>query len=388
VSRARNFVLSNRQPYRHSYDDDGDGITVDAPTGGLTAGLDAVMRQVNGTWIAWGDGDADADVVDENGQVTVPPGSARGSTPSNGSGSPTKQVDNYYYGFSNRVLWPICHSALTNVDGNARFWDHYQGVNERFADAVADSADARSVVWFHDYHLGLAAEMVQGRIPEGAFCIHTWHPVAVVGRVPRLPARTRGTARDARQRPRRVPRPAVLRQLPAVRLGGAARGPRRLGRTGASSTSSRRRRFVRFRWASRPTTSTAGPSAPRPRRSGATSATPTASTTGRKSASASTALDYTKGIPADRGARTPWESSSQWRESFTFVQVGTETRSQITAYDDYQQRVEDAIDDVNERFGTDDWQPIVYDRTTWQTRRCTRCTASPTSPSSARYVTG
>lgn len=42
-------VLSNRQPYRHDYGSGG-GVTVDRPTGGLTAGLDPVMQRLGGTW--------------------------------------------------------------------------------------------------------------------------------------------------------------------------------------------------------------------------------------------------------------------------------------------------------------------------------------------------
>jgi len=65
------LVVSNREPYSHSYD--GDEITVDRPVGGLTAGLDPVMQRASGTWIAWGDGDADREVVDDEDRVRVPP---------------------------------------------------------------------------------------------------------------------------------------------------------------------------------------------------------------------------------------------------------------------------------------------------------------------------
>jgi trehalose 6-phosphate synthase len=61
------IVVSNRQPYTHSYEHDDEGerrITVNRPAGGLTAGLDPVMQETDGTWVAWGDGEADADVTD------------------------------------------------------------------------------------------------------------------------------------------------------------------------------------------------------------------------------------------------------------------------------------------------------------------------------------
>src|SRR6056297_3556855 len=69
------IVVSNRQPYTHSYEQrDGErSITVNRPAGGLTAGLDPVMQQTDGTWIAWGDGEADAEVTDDAGEVRMPP---------------------------------------------------------------------------------------------------------------------------------------------------------------------------------------------------------------------------------------------------------------------------------------------------------------------------
>jgi len=112
------IVVSNRQPYRHEYEDDEPtaerasdpadtdesppagtnggaqtgtqrSITVDEPTGGLTAGLDPVVQATDGTWIAWGDGDADFAVTDEQNCVAVPPDERR--TRSNGSSYPRRR---------------------------------------------------------------------------------------------------------------------------------------------------------------------------------------------------------------------------------------------------------------------------------------------------------
>jgi trehalose 6-phosphate synthase len=65
------LVVSNRQPYRHEYADDGDEIRISRPTGGLTAALDRALRGTDAAWIAWGDGDADPDVVDTKTRITV-----------------------------------------------------------------------------------------------------------------------------------------------------------------------------------------------------------------------------------------------------------------------------------------------------------------------------
>ena len=66
------IVVSNREPYQHVRREDG-SITVAPTTGGVSVALDALMRERGGTWIAYGGGDADADVVDANDRVVVPP---------------------------------------------------------------------------------------------------------------------------------------------------------------------------------------------------------------------------------------------------------------------------------------------------------------------------
>jgi len=55
-----------------------------------------------------------------------------------------------------------------------------------------------------------------------------------------------------------------------------------------------------------------------------------------------------------------WELRPEFRGDLVYVQKGSESRSSIPAYREHQADVRDAIDRVNERFGTDDWTPIVY----------------------------
>ena len=60
----RFFVVSNREPYIHTFS--GKQITVNVPASGLTIALDPVMQACGGTWVAHGSGDADRDVVDQS----------------------------------------------------------------------------------------------------------------------------------------------------------------------------------------------------------------------------------------------------------------------------------------------------------------------------------
>src|SRR5207237_2978835 len=68
------ILVSNREPYEHVQGEQGRGIEVKQPAGGLVTALDPTMRHTQGTWVAWGSGNADRDVSDEAGRVAVPPG--------------------------------------------------------------------------------------------------------------------------------------------------------------------------------------------------------------------------------------------------------------------------------------------------------------------------
>ena len=72
-------------------------------------------------------------------------------------------------------------------------------------------------------------------------------------------------------------------------------------------------------------------------------------------------LDYSKGIVERlRALERFFEAYPRWRGDFTFVQNGTESRSRIPAYRAVQDRVADVVNRINGRFGTDDWQPVIY----------------------------
>ena len=76
----------------------------------MTAGLDPVMHQTNGTWIAWGSGDADSIVAEDDGSVRVPLENPAYTLQRLRLSE--KDVERYYYSYSNRILWPLCHGGI------------------------------------------------------------------------------------------------------------------------------------------------------------------------------------------------------------------------------------------------------------------------------------
>ena len=169
---ARLFVVSNREPYIHRRN--GKNIDVVVPASGLVTALEPILNACNGTWFAHGSGDADAEVVDSNDQVRVPPEDPRYTL--HRIWLTKEQEEGYYYGFANEGLWPLCHIAHTRPLFRAEDWAHYQDVNQKFADALLREAkDIRNpVVLVQDYHFALLPRLIKEQRPDARVAIF-WH---------------------------------------------------------------------------------------------------------------------------------------------------------------------------------------------------------------------
>jgi len=149
---------------------------------------DPVVQATDGTWIAWGDGDADFAVTDEQNCVAVPPDEEAYTLQRLELSE--EAVESYYYGFSNRVLWPLCHGFPDLIENRTNDFEWYRTVNEQFADAVGEHAEDDSVIWLQDYHLALRTTDDPGIGPrERDRRPLLAHPVADAGNLPALSRR-------------------------------------------------------------------------------------------------------------------------------------------------------------------------------------------------------
>ena len=349
-------VVSNREPYSHERDDDGE-IRVRSAAGGLTGALDPVMQSQGGTWVAWGSGDADMAVAEE-GIVAVPPSDPTYDL----KRVPLSEaaVQGYYYGYANQVLWPLCHEDTGRMWAEPAYWEQYRAVNEQFAAAVDAVADAGQPIWFQDYHLALAPRIVRERRPD-ATLLQFWHipwPAPSVFRhCPHSDALLDGllacdvigfhTAAYAEQFLHCVesafPTATVDTDTGSVAYNGgqtrAVANP-----LGVDVEAVRDRAWAADVAGIRETVLGDSRSDPSIRL-----------------ALGVERLDYSKGIPERIEALAHlWDRRSDLRGEFTYVQKASRTREGIAAYRRYRTDVVDAVERVNDRFGTDDWQPIVY----------------------------
>jgi alpha,alpha-trehalose-phosphate synthase [UDP-forming] len=169
---GRLFVVSNREPYVHERK--GKSVEAVVPPSGLVTALEPVLKACDGTWIAHGSGDADAEVVDANDRLRVPPRDPRYTL--RRVWLSKEEEEGYYYGFANEGLWPLCHIAHARPTFRAQDWQYYQEVNRKFMAAVLEEIEGVSqpVVLVQDYHFALLPRMIKEKRPDARVAIF-WH---------------------------------------------------------------------------------------------------------------------------------------------------------------------------------------------------------------------
>ena len=77
-----------------------------------------------------------------------------------------KIYENYYNGFSNSILWPLFHYFPTFMSYHDEDYNAYKEVNEIFAEQILSVANKNDVIWIQDYHLFLLPGLLRNRMPE------------------------------------------------------------------------------------------------------------------------------------------------------------------------------------------------------------------------------
>ena len=153
-------VAANRVPIRQT--DDGWKPSI----GGLATALLPVLESQGGVWVGMGEDpdlptrqpypEEDADFLVRRVPLSE------------------QELDNYYYGMANRVLWPVSHYLNQHLELQNDFIDTYRTVNRRFADAILEETGEDDTIWVQDYHLMLAPRHLRDARPD-AMIGHFWH---------------------------------------------------------------------------------------------------------------------------------------------------------------------------------------------------------------------
>ncbi|WP_299376551.1 trehalose-6-phosphate synthase [uncultured Tateyamaria sp.] len=123
------------------------------PAGGLVFALHDCLTQMGGIWVGSG-----ADLVEA-------PAPALRHAPADGYDRylldlTEDEQAQFYLGYSNSVLWPLCHGRTDLMQIKRGQYAGYRAVNARMADQMLDVLDPDDLIWIHDYHfLPLAEEL-------------------------------------------------------------------------------------------------------------------------------------------------------------------------------------------------------------------------------------
>jgi trehalose 6-phosphate synthase/phosphatase len=128
--------------------------------GGLATGLGSIYQQSGNVWVGW----PGQEVTDEEERIKITHDlDSKNLKPVFLS---QEEINQYYEGFSNEVLWPVFHYMPTYARYQQSYWDFYVQVNKKFRDVVLDIAEPGDVIWIHDYQLLLLPGLVRSVLPD------------------------------------------------------------------------------------------------------------------------------------------------------------------------------------------------------------------------------
>ena len=175
---GRVILVSNRLPI--SVHVEHGEVVVERSAGGLATGLSGYHDRGRSVWIGW-PGESWRLTPDQR-KILRERLTALRAIPIELTAA---EVQRYYDGFSNGVLWPLLHYQLDKLPLTAEGWDTYERVNRRFANAIVDEYQPGDLIWVHDYQLALVPGLVRQRLPDAAigFFLHVPFPSAEVFRL-------------------------------------------------------------------------------------------------------------------------------------------------------------------------------------------------------------
>jgi len=155
----RLVIVSNRLPVSVAKKDG--NIKITPSVGGLATGLSSFHRESDGLWVGWPGmnpvSSEEKQTIEETLQNDF------NCLPVYLSSSDLKK---YYYGFSNRTLWPLFHYFASYAIYDTSEWRSYQKVNRMFCERLMEVLRPDDMVWVHDYHLLLLPDMLREKMPE------------------------------------------------------------------------------------------------------------------------------------------------------------------------------------------------------------------------------
>lgn len=159
------FIISNRLPVKVS--EKAEQFLFTRSEGGLATGLDSLHTQYEKHWIGWPGLNVEKPesrqrIREELEKLDFHPVFLS-----------AEQIENYYEGYSNSTIWPLCHYFFSYTQYRQNFWETYREVNRLFCEEVRHLVGSDDTVWVQDYQLMLLPGMLRESCPHFASAIST-----------------------------------------------------------------------------------------------------------------------------------------------------------------------------------------------------------------------
>jgi trehalose-phosphatase len=157
---GKTIIISNRLPVQLQISNG--TINAIPSVGGLATGMKSVHSGSDGLWIGWSgltDEETPLELEEDIDKALAENGCAKVNLNA-------EEIDGFYFGFSNRTVWPLFHYFLEYSEFELDFWNTYKAVNQKFADAIIEKSNEDDTIWVHDYQLMLVPQMVREKRPD------------------------------------------------------------------------------------------------------------------------------------------------------------------------------------------------------------------------------
>lgn len=141
------------------------------PAGGVAVAFDTVAQAAVATYIGRAKTPEDRQTADENDKVCIR--DCYGEYTLKRVFLTPEEEQDYYAGYANQTLWPLCHISFQRPEFNEAWFDGYRRVNEKFAASIQEEMADKSFVWINDYQLALVPSFLE-RSPDTVVGVF-WH---------------------------------------------------------------------------------------------------------------------------------------------------------------------------------------------------------------------
>lgn len=352
----RLIIVSNRLPVR-IVEKEG-RMAVEPSVGGLATGLEAYLNARDAglpfderpLWVGW-----------PGRPLTGLPegifgGCAAGAFDILPVHVPAEEMDAFYHGFCNAVLWPLFHYFPTYVSFTESSWRAYEKVNARFAEALSGIVGEDDVVWVHDYQLMLLPKLLRAD-----------HPLAAIGYFLHIPFPSHELFRTLPRACREALLSGVLgsdlvgfhtydytrhfQQSVSSILGLA----HHMGKTTIDGRPVAMDTFPMGIDADKYTQAAQSPQAKR------IAEELRGSVSGADIILSMDRLDYSKGIPNRLAAFDRFlKTHPERRERTVLMLVVVPSRTEVKRYQEMKKRIDEMVGRINGKYATLTWSPILY----------------------------